>query len=70
MRRRELLGLLGGGRLHGPALRAQEPYAACRHPSNGDAAVPHDLEIARELARIGYIRVRTSLMRFAASQAT
>ena len=56
MRRRELLGLLGSAAVAWPlALRAQERTPRVGILLNGDAVFPRDLEIARELAQIGYI---------------
>ena len=59
MRRRDFLGALGGPAVAWPLpLRAQERTPRVGILLNGDAVVPRDLEIARELARIGYIEGR------------
>jgi putative ABC transport system substrate-binding protein len=59
MRRRNFLGALGGAAVVYPLqLRAQELTPRVGILLNGDAVVPNDLEIARELARIGHIEGR------------
>jgi putative ABC transport system substrate-binding protein len=59
MRRRDFLGALSGAAVAWPLpLRAQERTPRVGILLNGDAVVPRDLEIVRELARIGYTEGR------------